>query len=153
NTKEVMSYIEKQSGNRFVYDESSIQFPQIVVNVSNGSIEQVLAQTFAKTNIEYKIVQKNILLKNTSTTKTQTGSGEVGKAEVAQNFTFSGRVVSETGTGLAGASVRLKNSDIVVSINENGNFTLESNSRTGTLQISFLGHQTIEVTARPQLGN
>ncbi|MDR2284024.1 MAG: SusC/RagA family TonB-linked outer membrane protein, partial [Sphingobacterium sp.] len=153
NAKEVMSSIEKQSGYRFVYDESSIQFPQINVNVSNGSIEQVLAQTFAKTNIEYKIVQKNILLKNTSTTKTQTGSGEVGKAEVAQNFTFSGRVVSETGTGLAGASVRLKNSDIVVSTNENGNFTLESNSRTGTLQISFLGHQTIEVTARPQLGN
>ncbi|MCT1524131.1 SusC/RagA family TonB-linked outer membrane protein [Sphingobacterium hotanense] len=153
NAKEVMSSIEKQSGYRFVYDESSIQFPQINVNVSNGSIEQILAQTFAKTNIEYKIVQKNILLKNTSTTKTQTGSGEVGKAEVAQNFTFSGRVVSETGTGLAGASVRLKNSDIVVSTNENGNFTLESNSRTGTLQISFLGHQTIEVTARPQLGN
>lgn len=29
NAKEVMSSIEKQSGYRFVYDESSIQFPQI----------------------------------------------------------------------------------------------------------------------------
>ncbi|SKC11360.1 TonB-linked outer membrane protein, SusC/RagA family [Sphingobacterium nematocida] len=153
NAKEVMSSIERQSGYRFVYDESSIRFPQINIDINNGTIEQVLAQAFAKSNIEYKIVQKNILLKNTSSTTSQNNTVRSTETEALQNYSFSGRVVNENGTGLAGASIRLKNTDVVVTSNDNGDFSMESKTRTGTLQISFLGHETIEVTARAQMGN
>src|SRR5690606_31502182 len=64
NAKRILNDIEQQSNYRFVYDESSIQFTLVNVELTNASIEHTLYTLFANTDITYKIVKKNILLKN-----------------------------------------------------------------------------------------
>ncbi|MFD2556542.1 SusC/RagA family TonB-linked outer membrane protein [Sphingobacterium tabacisoli] len=151
NAKSVINAIEQQSGYRFVYDESSIKFPSLNADLNNASIEKTLAAVFANTAIEYKIVKKNILLKNSNTAASSNSVSTTANEDIVQNYLFTGRVINEAGTALSGASVKLKNTAIATSTDENGEFKLESPVRTGTLQISFLGHQTIEVAARTQM--
>lgn len=151
NAKSVINAIEQQSGYRFVYDESSIKFPSLNADLNNASIEKALASVFANTAIEYKIVKKNILLKNSNTAASSNSVRTTANEDIVQNYVFTGRVINESGTALSGASVKLKNTAIATSTDENGEFELESPVRTGILQISFLGHQTIEVAAKTQM--
>src|SRR5690606_6314158 len=151
NAKRILNDIEQQSNYRFVYDESSIQFPLVNVELTNASIEHALSTLFANTDIAYKIVKKNILLKNIN----QSASPVVSinnQEDVPQRYTYTGNVQNEEGTALAGASVRLKNTDIVTSTDESGHFMLESETQKGIIQISFVGYETIEVSAKIQMG-
>jgi len=151
NAKRILNDIEQQSNYRFVYDESSIQFPLVNVELTNASIEHALSILFANTDIAYKIVKKNILLKNIN----QSASPVVSinnQEDVPQRYTYTGNVQNEEGTALAGASVRLKNTDIVTSTDESGHFMLESETQKGIIQISFVGYETIEVSAKIQMG-
>ncbi|TJY66098.1 SusC/RagA family TonB-linked outer membrane protein [Sphingobacterium alkalisoli] len=153
DARTVISSIEQQSGYRFVYDEGNIQFPIVDVDISNVSIERALAAAFDDSNLTYKIVKKNILIKNKTKSASKASAPGRVEQEIVQSYTFSGKVVDAANTPLAGASVRLKNTDIFTSTNEEGIFILTSNRQKGTLQISFIGHQTVEVPAQTQVGN
>ena len=62
---------------------------------------------------------------------------------LAQSRPVSGRIVSATGEGLAGASVRVKNTDIGTSTDANGAFTLTV-APGATLVVSYVGYTTQE---------
>ena len=151
DARRVMNAIEQQSDYRFVYDESSIQFPTVDVELTNASVEQALSSLFANTSIDYKIVKKTILLKRT-TSSTRPVNSTNGQKEASQRYTFTGNVQNAEGVALAGASVRLKNTDKATSTDESGYFVLESETQTGTIQISFVGYETIEISAKQQMG-
>ncbi|NGM66813.1 SusC/RagA family TonB-linked outer membrane protein [Sphingobacterium sp. SGR-19] len=151
DARKVMNSIEQQSNYRFVYDENSIQFPVVNVELTNASIEQALAKIFANTDIEYKIVKKNILLKNTVQPTSRVKSPN-NRGDMSQRYTFTGNVENEEGIALGGASVRLKNTNIATSTDENGYFVLESETQKGIIQISFIGYEIIEVPAKIQMG-
>src|SRR5690606_36784236 len=151
DARRVMNAIEQQSDYRFVYDESSIQFPTVDVELTNASVEQALSSLFANTSIDYKIVKKTILLKRT-TSSTRPVNSTNGQKEASQRYTFTGNVQNAEGVALAGASVRLKNTDKATSTEESGYFVLESETQTGTIQISFVGYETIELSAKQQMG-
>lgn len=71
----------------------------------------------------------------------------------AQNRTLTGQVISGTGGGLAGASVRLKNSASVgTSTDSAGNFTLNI-PQTATLVVSFVGYGSQELAVGPDQTN
>src|SRR5690606_12233232 len=150
DARRIMNAIEQQSEYRFVYDESNIQFPTVDAELTNASIEQALSTLFANTNIAYKIVKKTILLKST-TQSTRGVSNTNSQADISQRHTFTGKVQNADGTALGGASVLLKNTDIAASTDENGYFVLESETQTGTIQISLSGYEIIEVSAKQQL--
>src|SRR5690606_14374283 len=100
-----MNAIEQQSDYRFVYDESSIQFPTVDVELTNASVEQALSSLFANTSIDYKNVKKTIILKRTkSSTRPVTSTS--GQQEASRRHKLTGNVQNSEGVSLAGASVR-----------------------------------------------
>ncbi len=71
----------------------------------------------------------------------------VHTAPAAKAEAINGIVVSaETGEPLEGATVRIKNTNIVTLTNEKGEFTLTQNNRTGAIEVSFLGYQSTEIS-------
>jgi len=82
--------------------------------------------------------------------------GNVGQALVNQtvNQTVKGKVIDENGEPLPGATIQVKGTSIGTSADIDGNFSL-SVPPDGTLVVSFIGHQTVEiaVSGRTDLGN
>jgi CarboxypepD_reg-like domain len=55
---------------------------------------------------------------------------------------------SASKVGLPSASIKLKNSKIGTSTNEDGDFRIKPNSPNSLLQISYIGYKTVEIEAR-----
>jgi TonB-dependent starch-binding outer membrane protein SusC len=68
----------------------------------------------------------------------------------AQSFTVTGKVTSQDNMPIAGASVRLKQSEIGVNTNDDGTFTLSVPSGTGTLVVSYVGYSEKEIAIANQ---
>ena len=61
--REIIYKIEKQTEYLFVYDRNEVDVNrQISVNADNESVSEVLNKIFTGTNIEYKLVGKNVTL-------------------------------------------------------------------------------------------
>ncbi len=69
---------------------------------------------------------------------------------VAQTKVLTGKVVDETATPLAGATVKVKGSTIATSSSGEGIFSLDVPNDARSLEVSFIGYMTIEV---PIVGN
>src|SRR5690606_28417772 len=91
DARRVMNAIEQQSDYRFVYDESSIQFPTVDGELTNAAVEQAQSRHFAKTSNDYKIVKKTILV-NRTTSSTQPLNSTNGQKEAARRYTLTGTV-------------------------------------------------------------
>lgn len=145
--RNVLSLIEKQSGYHFVYFENGLQLPLISASVDNVSIDRALAACFENTDISYKIVKKNILLKNRNTP-----SAENSMSVSRQNYLFKGRVIGEDGEPLPGATIRIKDSNVSSSADKDGYFTISSPGEHVSLVFSFIGYTAIERDSRADLG-
>ncbi|RNI26246.1 SusC/RagA family TonB-linked outer membrane protein [Rufibacter latericius] len=69
---------------------------------------------------------------------------------VAQSTTIKGKVTDATGAGLPGASVLLKGTTVASSTDVDGNYSLTSQSGSGTLVVSYIGFLTKEVAINNQ---
>ncbi len=74
------------------------------------------------------------------------------KGYFQQERTITGRVVSETGEGLVGASINIKNTTVGTNTDTAGNFTLAVRA-SATLVVSYVGFGTQEVTVGPDQNN
>ncbi|MFD2554109.1 SusC/RagA family TonB-linked outer membrane protein [Sphingobacterium tabacisoli] len=140
----IIRKIRVQSGYDFIGDAKFIKsIPAISVNVKDASINQALDAVFATIPIEYSIDRNIIALKKKSSPML---------IPLIQQVRFIGRIVNEKGEGLAGASVRIADTQTSTSTNSLGEFTLVSPSRSATLVISYLGYQPLELKAKENMG-
>ncbi len=72
---------------------------------------------------------------------------------LAQERRVTGRVLSTTGDGLSGASVRVKNTEFGTNTDTSGSFTLTVPGNAATLVISYVGFTDQEVTLSPNQTN
>ncbi|ULT23626.1 carboxypeptidase-like regulatory domain-containing protein [Sphingobacterium sp. E70] len=56
-----------------------------------------------------------------------------------------GQISNAAGIPLSGATVKIKNTNISTTSNQNGQFELTSPQRSATLAVSFLGYETLEI--------
>lgn len=68
----------------------------------------------------------------------------------ARDIEISGRVVAEDGTGLEGATIRVKGSTNGALSGENGSYTISVPDEGATLIISYIGYQTQEIETNGQ---
>ncbi len=102
------------------------------VSVNNkGNIREILDDIFTGSNIEYSIVDNQIILSN----KKQTAS-------VAQTSTVKGTVKDNKGEALIGVNVKVKGTTSGTITDFDGNFTLQAN-KGDILEFSYVGYQTI----------
>ncbi|SEM08173.1 TonB-linked outer membrane protein, SusC/RagA family [bacterium A37T11] len=160
----VLREIRLQSGFNFVSDPALLkQAKPVTLQVRQEELETVLEKCFADQPFTYSISKedKAIALKEkgmVDKVKDFFGTGgratdEERGAPSQDGKTITGRVIDSLGTPLANATIRVKGTSRATFTNKNGEFTLRGLDPTATLQISFLGFTTREITASGIIGS
>ncbi|HEX6426973.1 MAG TPA: TonB-dependent receptor [Niastella sp.] len=129
--KRALSFIEKKSNFRFLYNESLVtDAPRITCNMVNAEVTDVLKRILNNTGLSYQLMANNLVILKT------------GMAAFV-DIKVTGRITSTTGEPIAGASVVVKNTSIGTTTDGSGNYTLTVPD-SAILVISSLGFETQE---------
>lgn len=144
---DVLKEIRRQSNYDFIYDANALRgLPKVHLEVTNAPIEEVLNQTFKGLPLDYSILS-NVVTIRKSTLKVQ-------QTAIAQQLTVRGRVLDGSNRrALQGVSIRIKNSNIGTTTNQNGEFSIQVPSAGQYLIFSFLGYQDQEVQINAEYPN
>lgn len=139
--------VEKQTGyavlgKKGVYSHNK----RVSVSVNNMPLTQVLDQVMKDQPLGYIIQGKTIVLFEKRPPLPDPGISPTASNDLKPLSEVHGRVVDSTKAPLAGASVRIKDSNIGVYTDANGEFTINA-QETDVLIVSFVGYQAIEVPA------
>ncbi len=128
NLGQIFQKLEQQSGIRFYYDKAVGEIPADgLANTGKVNLYELLVTISNSFNL--KITQnKNIIA--------------VAKTPVQQPSRISGRVTDKEGVPLAGVNVRIVEIDRTVSTDEAGNFSIDVQPATYTVEISYISHLT-----------
>jgi TonB-linked SusC/RagA family outer membrane protein len=137
--KEVLKNIEEQSEFVFMYSEKLIDVNrEVTVDIEDQKINEVLDELFADAAVNYKVHDRFILL----TTPEVVGYDFM----VQQQKSVSGKVTDIRNQPLPGVSVVIKGITTGTVTNADGNFSLSIPGGADTLQFSFVGLRTQEVS-------
>ena len=140
----VLNDIEKQTDYLFIYNKFVNVDRKVSVNLKKASLEEVLANLFAGTDVKYSVDGSYILLSAGGTTTTIPLSAQQGK-------TVSGVITDINGEPIIGANVIEKGSESVGTVTDvDGKFTLALDKPTATLVVSYIGYLTKEVPVGSQ---
>ncbi|MGN6180590.1 MAG: SusC/RagA family TonB-linked outer membrane protein, partial [Mucilaginibacter sp.] len=136
--KSIFSDIRNQTGYDFLADAKLInQAKPVSVHIKDAPLEDALNQIFNNTNLTYTIVEKSIVVK----TKIPISKKPAASLEIKVN----GRVINEKGEPLAGATIRIKGSNMVIGVGGGGGFTVVLPDSSAVLVVSYIGYETKEV--------
>lgn len=139
---EIFDAIEKESGYRFYYNSSLIDTRQTVsIDVSGADIRAVMDMLLSGTDIEYKIIDKDVIL-------SAKGKDEDGGASGAQkgSITVSGTVTDESGAAMPYVYVMVKGTSAYAVTDDNGKYSISVPGKDAVLTYSFLGYTDAERT-------
>lgn len=143
----VFKEIEKQTGYHFWYENKTLDGrKKISVELKNASLKEALEKCLANQPFDYSIVEKTIVIKLKPSPVFETKLAE-------EQIEIRGKILDENGMPLEGASVKLKGTSIGTSTQADGSFTLMVPNNNGTLVISYIGYENLEMPVNGQLGN
>lgn len=132
--EEVLNEIEMNSGYHFLYNNQLIDVDRKVsVKADADNIESVLHDLFDGTGVEYKIVNKQIVLGPKS------DNGNINSESVKQARIIKGCVVDKDGVPVIGANLRIKGTTTGTITDVDGNFSLEAKSND-VIVVSYIGY-------------
>ncbi len=134
---EVLDEIERQSEFRFFYDKLVDVDRRVSVKVKDADVFTVLDQIFASSNVNYKVVDRDILL---TEREVATSGTPVPQARI----TVTGRVTDNDGAPITGAYVSVKGSSTGTITDENGGYSISVPNRDAVLSVSFIGYLPTE---------
>ncbi len=137
----VLKEITKQTDYHVIYGKSEIaKAARIDVDVTNSSLEEVLSIVFKNQLLSYTIRDKFIVISPAPVPATE-------PLPAPPPADIKGTVLSgdDPALPLEGASVKLKGSDRGTTTNAKGEFLLQIPNESGTLVISYIGYETVEV--------
>lgn len=132
---EALQVIENNSGYTFFYEDTELRNTSKKNINCSGTIEQVLKELFADSNVNYIIKGKEVIFKvsNTAQTVSQTSKS------------VRGTIIDEKGVPLPGVSIAVKGTSTGVIADINGYYIINANPGD-VLVFSFVGFKTEEVT-------
>jgi TonB-linked SusC/RagA family outer membrane protein len=135
---DVFRNIEDQSEFYFYFNKEDLKTKEAVtVEMKDAQINDVLDQVLAKTGLEYKIIDRYVVVK-------EKGSDEpVITMQVARKIT--GKVTDTTGGALPGVTVAIKGTTTGVITDNNGNYSLSNVPDNAVLVFSFVGLKNQEI--------
>ncbi|MCF6358314.1 MAG: carboxypeptidase-like regulatory domain-containing protein, partial [Draconibacterium sp.] len=135
----ILEKIEDQSEFYFMFDQTVIDVNQRrSINCKNKSITNVLDEIFKDSGITYKIEDRQIALSSSKIIK------------LVQQQSISGKVTDENGQPLPGVTVVIKGTTIGTVTDMDGKYTISNIPDGTTLQFSFVGMLTQEITVGTQ---
>ncbi|TKG93881.1 SusC/RagA family TonB-linked outer membrane protein [Puteibacter caeruleilacunae] len=142
--REVFQEIESNSEFIFLYNENKEDVDRKVnIDVQNKSVEAILNQIFEGTTSGYKIYDRQIVIYRD---KQKAAAAVEGKAEQSDTKKVSGTVTDQAGEPLPGVTVLVKGTSIGTTTDFDGNYNLEIPKTTTSLQFSFIGMKTQEIS-------
>lgn len=140
--QEVFEEIKKQTGYGYIFTNESFKRNKISIRAQDASINEVLDECLKGLPFAYSIVDKNILIKEKRTAKNDNTSN-ISSTHIQNQVR--GNVKDEKGEPLAGVSIKLKNSNVGVTTDIDGNFLIQLPSENETLIFSFIGFLPQEI--------
>lgn len=155
--KTVLTAIEKSVSIKFSYSPQVIQSNRkVTFEAQNVTLGYVLNNLLPTLRLTYKIVGSQIILvqlppaSSTSTTGSETPSGNQTAVAQTADRTVSGRVTGETGEGLPGVNVLVKGSTRGTVTDVDGRFRVNVPEGNSTLVFSMVGYTSQEVAVGAQ---
>jgi len=138
----VLSKIEDYSNFYFLCNRALIDLDRTIsIQANNQPVEKVLAEIFKGTDVEYVITGRQIVL-----TPGKNSSQAVEGFQSQQQKSVSGKVTDSSGGSLPGVSVVVKGTTTGTITDAEGMYLLNNIPEKTTLQFSFVGMKTQEVT-------
>lgn len=139
--EDVINRIEKETGFNFVFNNKAVDTSRkISIKTSGAGLPEVLDQLTENTDIEYRIIDKLIIL------------SKKPPASPLQEYSkkISGIVKDEKGEPIIGANIIEKGTANGVISDIDGNFSMTV-SQGATLLISYIGYLAQEIPVRDQI--
>ncbi|WP_157279021.1 SusC/RagA family TonB-linked outer membrane protein [Olivibacter sitiensis] len=138
--EKIIKKIRKQTGYAFFYDAAYLQkAAPVSVDVHQVSINEALTKVFEGQPFTWEVLENTILIKPSAIRYKK------NMDEVQPTIDIRGKVVSESGEPLPGASINVKGTTIGTSADANGEFFLKSIDSRSVLVVSHTGFKTQEV--------
>ena len=148
----VIKAIKEQTEFEFAYDANLDQLilNKVSINAKNEKIDNVLANVLKGTNINFKVIDRIILL-STNVIKETSG---IKNGMLLQLQKLTGSVTdAQTGEPLVGVTLIVEGTTQGTITDVNGKFTLKQPSANATLKVSFMGYltQIINITGQSRI--
>ena len=133
SVESVLNRIEQLTEFKFLYNYSEVDYKKIVsVNAKKERISSILNKLFLNSNISFKILEKQIVLKTAK------------QLLSAVQHKVSGQVVDKDKMPIAGANIRIKGAKKGVVTNFDGGYSIITDEQA-TLVFSYLGYTSQEI--------
>lgn len=148
--KKIIGFLQQQTGARFVYSSKSIQADRkISCSVTQKKLSLFLQEILGPLQIGYRTIDDNILLYTVEAPGGTTAA--ISTPLMTVNAVFDGgirgTVKNKRGEPLSGVTVKLAGPETMTLTDASGNYEFRKvQSGTYTLQFSYVGHQSKEVT-------
>lgn len=149
---EVIDKIESVTAFKFFYSKDELDLnKKVTVQVNKQSIESILKLMFPHNEVDYKIINTQIVLKASEKVQHEVKPATQGalKSKTIQ-FQVTGTVTDANGEPLPGASIVEKGTTNGVTADFDGNFTMELANEAGILVVSYVGFATKEIPLNGQ---
>jgi len=134
----IFKEIRRQTGFTFVYTKEIIQkAKEVTVMVKDASLDEVLSQCFRDQPLTYTILNTMVIIKEKEGPTPVVAAGRAA----AENILVTGRVLSDSGRVIEGASVMVVGIIKGVSTNADGKFSIEV-PLNGTIAVSAVGYES-----------
>lgn len=137
--------LEQKADVKFVYSKNIIRMDQKVsLNVTGQKLSAVLDRLLNDNGISYEAFDDRIVLGKGAIKVVAELINTNAAIEIAQ-YKVTGKVSDSQGLPLVGVSVKLKNTKIAVSTDNNGSYSLSLPDGNGTLVFTYIGYVAREV--------
>ncbi|MBE0677781.1 MAG: TonB-dependent receptor [Bacteroidales bacterium] len=149
--KDCLNDIEKQTGLGFLYSSSDIDLIRALeVRLNHVSVNEALELILAKTNLQYEIDSKVILIKKKNPELELPDLSSAPDLALQQKQEVSGTIKDETGLPMFGVNVLEKGTLNGVSTDVEGKYSIQVASSNAILYFSFLGYFAEEIPVNGQ---
>ncbi|GAA4443204.1 TonB-dependent receptor [Ravibacter arvi] len=160
--RDVLKEIERQTSVSFFFNNHRIDSQRKITFRETGTLEQVMNNLFGSLGIEWKLEDRQIVLTGKARPEPigssqlngrRSGSAVLQAAPAPARSAaevVKGKVTDESGIGLPGVSILIKNTQRGTTTDNEGNFELEIPDENTLLVFSFVGFATQEVAVGRQ---
>ncbi len=141
--KQVFSAIKKQTGYVVFYNQQMLSGTKpVTLTVNRMPLQELLQLVFTDQPVNYIIQDKTIILSRKPVTDQPHLHIDIVISDPA--LLINGVVRADNGDGLAGASIRIKNTGTGTSTDGFGGFQLKHAVANAVIEISMIGYETVE---------
>lgn len=137
--KTALNQIQKQTNYDFLIGQKYLdKITSINLKVNDTELQTVLQKCLSPYNLTYQIKDKTIYIVEVS--------AMIKPTNQATQQPLKGRVVDANGNPLSSVTVKIKNSSLATSTNQNGDFSLSNVALNDILEFSLLGYNAVMAT-------